>query len=186
MFDFKLTLKRACEEHLVASVYPNADESDHFSAGFVECISNEHVLLQSISTAGLYDGYVLRRMDQIFRVNTDGEYENRLRLLYEIQAQTHKPLTSQQSEENRNLLVEVLENSIAHHLVVGIGLSNGADDINGWVKEISDSHVTISNISYYGNPDGMTTILLSDIDLINCDTDDEIALRLLNESKNLG
>lgn len=180
-----LTLQNAIEKRSLVSVFFNINNSQHLSAGFIHDISDEQVIIKHISKQGLYDGYVIRRLVDILRVDTNGDYEKRLFSLYNLNDQTHAALLlKSKCIKESNLFKEILISAQELNFAVSL-LLNGDDeeDLSGWVKNVNDTVVVLSKISYYGHNDGKTILKLEDIVAIDCDTDDEISLKLLNMSK---
>lgn len=180
------TLKKSIKEKTIISVYSDINNSDNFSCGFVEAISDEHILIQSVNKYGLYGGYVIRRVDGIFRIDDNGDYEKKLCALYNIQQQEHNGLLKNELTKDDNLIIEALKSAMINKYVISIYIFSSeqeGEDLSGWVRSLSDSEIVISKISYYGHDDGVAVIQLSNIYKIDCDTDYEISLRLLNNNK---
>jgi len=181
------TLQKLMKHNTIVSIYPDINNSECFSVGFIEAMSNDHIIIKSISKNGQYDGYIIRKIENIFRVDFDGDYEKRLKILYEIQKQEHHKLIQKKARKDTNLFREALKSSMSNKYVVSIELiftdEEEGEGLFGWVKNISETEVLISKLSYYGHDDGCSIIRFDNIAAINCDTDDEIALRLLNTQK---
>jgi len=177
-----LALKRLMQEHSIASIYPSINYPDKCSVGFIEGISSEHIIMKHISRNGFYDGYVIRRIDDIFRVDFGGQYEKKILTLYTAQNQKHDSLIDVEINEETDILKECLMSSMKKNYVVSLFIDETENEeyFYGWVKDVSHEEVIISRISSEGEDDGTAIIKACEITALNCDTDDEIVLKILN------
>lgn len=181
--NIKELLSRCNKENLLVSIYTNRIEPDKFSVGFIEAISNEQILLKHVTEHGLYDGYAVRKLSDVFRVDVNGLYEKRLLKLYQIQNQKHpEKFLKNKISKDSNLFYETLIAAYQDKMVVNICIDETEmqESIIGWVNSIKDMEITVSKISYEGFDDGDSIFDLNDIIKINCDSDDERVIGLLN------
>jgi hypothetical protein len=178
-------LKQSFEEGSIISVYSNKYEPEKSSVGFINYLSTEQFVMKHVTPEGINDGYIIRRVKDIFMVETSGEYEQRLKLLYTLQQQQHNDLIKKTITEKSNLFKESLLTAQEKNLIVSICIdeTEDQDEIVGFVKNIHSKEATISRISFYGLVDGESTFFLEDIVKINCDTTDEKILNLLYQHK---
>ena len=179
-------LNRAMKENLLVSIYTNQWEPDYFSTGFVDAISDQEVVLSHVTPDGLYDGYIVRKLDDLFRVDIGGLYEQRLYLLYTLQKQSHLKLIKKRKTGDANLFQEVLLCARKQNYVVSLCIdeTDTQDGITGWISEVSDDEVIIAKISYEGHNDGFSIVPMNQISKINCDTTDERVIKILNNYYN--
>lgn len=175
-------LLRAKKEGLIVSIYSNWNEPEKCAVGFVEDISDEQISLKHITPHGLNDGYVIRKLDDIFRVDLNGQYEKRLLILYNLQGQNHANLLQNKTKKDSNLFKEALLSAQKLKMVVSVCIdeTEAQESIVGLVKEVIDDEVVISQISFEGLDDGESIFFIDNIVKINCDSLDERALGLLN------
>lgn len=69
-------LEKCKEKHLLTSFYSDRDDTDSFSVGYIQGISDKYVLTESISKYGNYDGFDLRLLNRIFSAEWGGLYEH--------------------------------------------------------------------------------------------------------------
>jgi hypothetical protein len=62
-------LERSIKEGLVVSVYSNQYELEKCSVGYIETLSSEQFVMKHITPEGISDGYIVRRLDDIFRID---------------------------------------------------------------------------------------------------------------------
>lgn len=176
-------LKLSISKHIVVSIFTDRFQPDKCVAGIIEAISNKQFLMKHISPEGLYDGYVIRNLEDVFRVDFNGLYEQRLFKLYMSQNQHHEDFIKATIKDDLNLYKESLIAAKNLKLVVSVTVdqTETQDSITGWVKFISNSEVVISKISFEGLDDGESIIYIDDILKMNCDTSDEKSLKILNQ-----
>ncbi len=174
-------LRKSKEENTIVSVYTNANEPDRFSAGVIEVISIEHFIMKHVTLEGLYDGYIIRRFDDIFRIDFNGQYEQRLSLLYRLQNQHHPNFLKNEVDEDTNLFLAALLAAQESLIVtrVSIDETGDQDDIVGFVQGINDSGIIVSEISFEGLADGESVFMIDDIVKMHCDSVEERVLGLL-------
>ena len=57
-------LEKCKEKHILTSFYSDRDDTDSFSVGYIQGISDKYVLTESISKYGNYDGFDLRLLNR--------------------------------------------------------------------------------------------------------------------------
>ena len=75
----------------LASVYTDPEDPEGFSAGFVEAVDGQHVLMCDLSPWGQIDGWRVRRNQDVIQVLAGEEYEQRLAMLLAYHKQHHRP-----------------------------------------------------------------------------------------------
>lgn len=180
--DFFQKLKNLEMKNEIISIFTDRNNADTWSSGFIESLSKEHIILKHISPIGRYDGFIARRLDNIFRLDYDGIYEHRLLKLYNMQVQSHKSIFTNNECIEENLFNKLLQFARISNYVITLSIDENdeQEDIIGYVKEIYDNTIEISKINYQGLYDGKSTFCINDIVLINCDTDNEMVYKLLS------
>jgi hypothetical protein len=172
-------LSRARESENPVAIYTNADSPRSFLAGWVEAVSQEHVVLRHLSPEGRYDGYVLKYIDSIFRVDTEGRYIERLSFLFNARNQNFPPRLLETNDENANLIVEMLLAAQREDFMVTVEIA--ADDVeNGAVKGVELETATVEVYDYYGVIDREATIHLEAISEVRVDSERLQSLKLLS------
>lgn len=106
------------------------------------------------------NGYVIRKLDNIFRVDVNGQYEQRLSLLYKLQKQQHEDFFKDKVVKESNLFREALIVAKNNGLVVRVCIdeTETQEDIAGFVMAVGDSEAVISTISFDGFDNGKKII----------------------------
>lgn len=177
-----MALKKAIKDCSVVSVFSNRCAPDKCSVGLIERVTDKQVLIKHITEYGMYDGYIIRRLEDVFRVDISGQYEKRLYRLYKLHGQKHDNLLTNRIGKQYDLFREALIAAQREKYAVSINIDDTGeqDDITGWVRDISEEEASVSKITFDGDEDGESIFALSDIVKLNCDCEDERTYALLN------
>jgi len=177
---FKDYLLQAMNQKNIVSLYTNDEDTEKFSLGFVQGVSNDYVLLASITPYGFYDGYIIKNYNDIYRVESNDKYGESKKKLYNLRSQNHAIIEN----KTDNLILCILEYALINHLVVSVELhDSGNNDLQGFVSNIEDGKIWIDQLDPYGQSDGKGIALIEDITWVACDAEDEQAIKLLAENQ---
>ena len=168
-------LQQAREDHIMVSVYSNREDMDRFMVGYVLGVSEEELLLALISPAGKYDGYALVELDQIYRINEAGEYEQKIERLYEKEETQHAFFPIDES----NLLGSLLAFSKLKGYISLFELLDGEDSVQGFYEDRSGSMISVISVTDYGERDGKSFFNANELTRVFCDTIDEQTVKRL-------
>lgn len=176
-------LERAKEGEKIVCLYTNP-YSDKFAAGFVEAVSENHVVLRHITVHGRYDGWLLRALDDICRIDYGGRYEETLLSLYRGRAQSHLDnflsVTDQIIDLKSEMLLCAQRNDFA------VSIDTGSDEDNwGFVKVLEAITVTIERFNLHGQIDSESVFDMEYIQKIGVDNEDLQDLKLLAHWRDL-
>lgn len=168
------------KEKKIASFYTDESNTSKFAVGFVIDYNDDYFIIEMISPQGLYDGIILKETSSIFRINTDGMYENKIMNL----SKYYKTTSSDIVFKENDLIYELLSLAkIKNHIVSLELLNSGFNDIQGYVEIIDNYSCIIKQITDYGELDGVGIVKFSDITEISCNSGDEIVLEILANLK---
>jgi hypothetical protein len=166
-------------KHEIVAIYDEQENPSHFGCGFVESITDTHVLLSHITRYGEYDGFRVYELKEIFQVVIGGQYTTKLQKLYELKEQSHPTI----EVETDSAIINLLRYAKRNRLVIAAELcDSGDDDVQGFVLEIEADNVEIQLLDDYGRPDGTCIVETEKITRLVCDCDKLIAIRLLVEN----
>ena len=134
-------------------------------------MNDSEVLIAHISPNGYYDGYVLKHIEEVYRVEYDGEYEKRIEKLYRAKGQAHNFASA---EDDGALFYTALSFAKENDLVVSLML--GDDYRAGFVDNYNDDTVFLNAL----NEDGVAVVRINEILWLEIDTDYEQDLRILH------
>ena len=176
---FFQVLQRARESQSLVAIYTNVDSPRAFLAGWVEAVSQEHVVLRHLSPEGRYDGYVLKYVDSIFRVDAEGRYIERLQFLYNARNQEFPSRLIGEVADDANLIPEMLLSAQRENLMVSIEVA--ADDMeHGVVRDVGFDTVLLEVYDYFGAIDREATIHLEAISEVRVDSERLQSLKMLS------
>ena len=159
------------------SLYSDKEDTEHFSCGYILGATQEDVVLCSITPNGLYDGFLVLKTANIFAVEYDDQYTQKIQALYTAREQKHPHLSF---VENDNLMKNVLQYARDHSLVVSIELFDSQlDNIQGLVKEVDDEYLYVMQLDDSGCADGKICVLMEAVTSVSCDAEKENALNAL-------
>lgn len=165
-------LLNAMAEKKIVSLYTDTSETNKFTVGYILGTSDDYVLLNSIATNGINDGLYLLQANDIFRINIDGEYENKILKLYHMQNQ--KPVANMQVDDLFNAFFTYAQKNA---MIVSIKLCDGEEyELSGIVENVSDEQLTLKCISNYGKYDGISIVKNNYITKATCNSDFECTL----------
>jgi len=157
---FLTTLSQAQEQSRAVSIYADADDFQAYEVGFVEHADSSEVVLQCLTSKGEPDGRRAIRTDEIIRIDTDNAYIRKLELLYQyrddIFEKNFRP--SPPKTDVASQLRHAKESNTIVHLV-------DCNDYgpSGFVRQLGDDFVEIERIGNNGEPDGVSTMMVSSI-----------------------
>ncbi|MBQ5591140.1 MAG: hypothetical protein IIU65_05610 [Clostridia bacterium] len=171
-------IKKYFNENAVVSIYSDSDDTAVFEVGYINTYNDYEVLLSSINKRGEYDGYILLRIEDIFHIEANGEYEEKVEKLYSIKNQKHEKLEF----ANDEIAYQVLDFAKENNLIVRFEFEDECRC--GLVDEIDNNICTINSINDYGKSDGTAAIDIDKAETIAVDSDIDQDLKLLFESRN--
>jgi len=163
----------------MVSLYTDTSETDKFAVGFILGVNDDFLLLNSIETNGMNDGLYLMQLEDVFRVSFDGEYEEKIKKLYEMQGQ--KPMPNMQDDDLFSVFFTYAKNN---SMIVSLKVCDSeVYDISGLVEEISGETIRLKCFSNYGKDDGISIIKNDHITKATCNSDYECILsKIINYS----
>ena len=170
-------LRRVHSQETIVCLYSSA-YSENFAAGFVEAVNEKHVVLRSFSTHGRYDGWLLRQLENMPRIEFGGRYEESLLFLSKAREAKHPEDFLPKFETDTDLLMEFLLAAQKHEFIVSID-TGSQSNIIGFVKTVEATTVTVSKVDNNGDMDGESVVELEAIEKVNADDEDCQDLKLM-------
>ncbi len=170
-------LRLIAAQGALASVYTDPRDPEGFCAGFVECVSNRHLLMAEVTPWGKLDGWRLRRTSDVLQVLSGEEYEQRLAMLLSHYRQQHVTFFESPLEEEDDILRRALQHCQEKRYVISVLI--GDEMLTGRVKDLNDLRVTLHLMDFFGRPAEEETVPLRDIEVLSIDTEEERMYELL-------
>ena len=174
------TLKVAFQSHQIVSCYYYDSDGDACSDsydGYIAAMDTEMIVIACISADGLYDGFVLEKIENVYRIDRDTYYEKKRGKLYSLKGSQHPKLNF---SEEKNLLTEFLDYSMSQHLVITLILKSG-DSPTGYLAAYTKDAVTLHQLNKAAEDMGTTVVRIGEILSLELDQYYEQCLRLLYE-----
>lgn len=153
-------LKKVCKDGDLTAIYTNRNDYDSFSVGYILGVTEESFIIKHLSSRGEFDGYSVRKTDDVYRIETDGIYLKKIKLLSE-QKRGNESLPS--IDTNGEFLLNAIKYAIDNKFVATICIDESACDIVGYIKSMDNNHVRVLQITEYGENNGETVFPLQEI-----------------------
>lgn len=177
----KIDLYKYVNNKEIISIYTDEEKTNKFIAGYLLAMDDRYFLLASITPQGTYDGYILKTLDSILYIHSDGKYEKKLNCLLSDKYKPHN-MEYWANKESNNILLEFIKFIKENNYVCSIEICNsGYNDIIGFIDFFDDMTCSVKAITEYGEEDGRSMIQICDITLIGSDSDEEQTIKYLNQ-----
>ncbi|MBI2601461.1 MAG: hypothetical protein HYW48_00245 [Deltaproteobacteria bacterium] len=174
----KAVLEKAKENNELVSVYSDPTHPSRCSVGYVDCVDDNFVRLRAIARNGKHDGYVVRNVPSIFKVDIGGEYEKKIVMLknFKFKDINLGACTS-------NILLETLKDAKKNKGCITIFFGESDDSVVGIVKGANHQTVEIHNLKENGETDGIIFVKFEAINSVNVNSEDEQIIEFLSEKR---
>ena len=174
MFSILSNLHR---QQKMASFYMNFEDMTKFFYGKIIAINESECAIYMLSPDGNYDGIVVKSIDDVIKIEIDGQYEEKMKKLMLLSS---KDRCEEYQLDEDNITKSLLKYAANAQTIVSIELlHSGNNDVVGNVLAIEDTVCILRNIDAYGNEDGKTYIRLQDITQLVCASQDEVRISRL-------
>lgn len=165
----------------VLSVFCNPDDEYSNVFGFANQIDENHFICSEISTRGRYDGYFLRKTENIFRIDYGSYYESSLLKVF-----SHHNLKHKEIPNNNSVFINFIQFAKDSGFVVNVGIRDyGSNSVTGYISNIDldTKTFTIHAITQEkeGEFDGFTSISFDDVYHMCCDSEGNRFFKTLND-----
>lgn len=112
----------------------STDLPDEYISGFILECNEEELIFESVDLHGNNDGFVWLRMDGVYRIDFDSNYEKNLLHLYELNSQKHKNIGFEST------IISLLESLLIwakkHEKMVSIDFEESDFILCGYVQDM--------------------------------------------------
>jgi hypothetical protein len=162
-------IKSAKDENSLIAIYTDKDNINSFSAGYVEGLLNEGLLLKSVDPNGFFDGLIFLCINDIYQLEIGSKYLNNLKIINADYSYTVD--FSLKKEREKNLIYSFLVFCKIEMKFVSLLLYFGKEII-GYIKEVSNINILINSVSNEGEEDGLVCLKIDEISRVYIDTND--------------
>ena len=171
------TLNVAKENNCVIEV--SIQESSGSLVGRVQSFSEDYLLLESISSQGFNDGFIVIRTHEIYCIDFETNYSKKISQLYNLKFQKHDlvPVVSD------NFFLNLMQFAKNNNLVAEFDYFNDVESYygQGFVLDIS-SFVSIKSIDDFGKVNGTKFLKIENIKHLYCNGCHADNIKLLYEN----
>ena len=169
----------------VLSVFCNPGELYNSVCGFANQIDEKHFICAAISTCGKYDGYVLGKTEDAFRIDYGSYYESSLSKVFMLQCFEHKEIL-----RNNSVLANFIQFAKDSAFVVSISIREYGVSVRGYISESDfDSEILILHVisrEKEGELEGFVAVSFDDIYRMSCDSADDRFFQAMNDLAKTG
>lgn len=169
-------LLKAIKNKEKISVYFSSSENDKFCFGDVVFCNEDFLLLSSYTPYGDDDGFILKRSDEVIKIEADSKYNNKMEKLIKYKGTDHTPF----EVKGDNIVEQILEYAKKSHRLLSILLYNSDVFLTAYMSSVTDTFCEAELINEYGEKDGRTVFVMDDIDEMRFCSEDETMLEVLN------
>ena len=169
-------LKNCAKKGKVVSLYFNKEDNQVHSTGYVHRYNENEIIIAHINPRGEYDGFILNRIDDIYRIEFDGDYERKIRRLYKLKKQKHNTINC----AKESLLFDLLDFAKDNEYLISLEFNN--DSVTGTIDFYDENYICLNVIDAYGKQNGTSVAAIDQIVTISCDTDYEQDVKLLTST----
>lgn len=152
----------------VVSIFVDRNNKEKCCTGYLSYFDDEGIIINYITSGGEFDGYGWRKKDDIYRIDVNGKYEEKLQLLYNLKKQKNINI---ELENKSGYLKSLIDFAFLNKEVVEISVDelDEQESIIGIIKEIlEDDIMSITQIDEFGEKNGISYIYISDIIKLDC------------------
>lgn len=153
-------LKKYIGTDTLISIYNDEFDNELFYLGFI-VDADDYVLINAIDTRGLEDGFKLIKSSDVFLLQNDIMYSEKMMKLFKLKNQKRETIDVMENDT----LLSLLKKAKEENWLVKIN-----DNVNyiGYVKKIKKDLLIIDIMTEYGSKIGLSYIDTKKIDFIEC------------------
>lgn len=142
----------------MTSIYTDVDNYDCFAVGYIVTLKNKKILVFHIGSHGEDDGYSVINIEDIYRIETESKYINKLKALCNVNLEEKIKINT-----TDDLLMDLLNAAIHSQCIITLSLNHMSNLLMGYVIKIEDNKVYMLQIDQYGEDDGHTVFFYDEI-----------------------
>ncbi len=163
------------ENKRIISIYSDKDNTDLHLTGYVVSINDKEILISHITSYGEYDGFILQHLDNIYRVDYDGEYEKKIEKLYKLKKQYSK--VPDLDIYGKSLFCNLIDFAKHNNKIITLEFQDNI--LSGFVCDNNIGIISIDIVNEFGKKEGKAVISINEILTVAVDTVDEQTLLIL-------
>ena len=155
-------LKKYMQANVLVAIFANKENATSFAVGYINQLTENEVIILHVGLHGEYDGDSACYIDDIYKVETNNKYLNKLNVLKEWNVLD----IPQIKNIGKSCFETLIDTAINNNSIIAIGCNDLDEAIIGYINKYSDDIIMISQINEYGERDGDVTICIDGINRI--------------------
>lgn len=176
---FKNILQKSQISKNKLSIYFSSSESNGFCFGTIEFCDEKQFIIGSYTPYGEDDGFILRKIDDVTKIETDSKYTEKMISLIEMLGTKHATL----SVNDNDVVKYLIKKAKSNYRIISIELLDSEELVVGYIQSISYPMCEIKQINEYGEEDGLLIFNIDDVSSIRIESKDELMLERLYLTK---
>lgn len=170
-------LKKICLEKKYVSIYLASSNNAKFIYGRILCVNEEHFAIYTLAVNGQYDGILVRKTDDIIRVEMGGLYAKKMDKLCEGYCLNPEIYCLDENNIADSLLLKAQKEKKMISLEIS---DSGYIDVVGYVENVHNGLCVVNRIDEYGVSDGKAFLEVKSITQITYESEAENIIQKLN------
>jgi len=163
-------LKELFDSKELASFYSNYEKTDSFHVGTVLAVNDEEIALKLISPYGEDDGVEVFNVEDIFRVETEGKYLEKIKKL----CTDSSVLEFNEKIDENSIIESILKIACDKKEMVSVELiDSGYTEIQGFVESADGDECKFRQVDDYGYEDGLVYVKTGNVTQVSYAREDE-------------
>ncbi|MBC6309492.1 hypothetical protein HCJ66_07975 [Listeria sp. FSL L7-1582] len=138
-------LKNAMKAQTILYIYNDSTSKDERYGGFVQLVTKDYLVLRVVSSQAQAAGYLIARLDLIFRVDAGGQDAKRAERLYYLNQEKHDDF---ELSTFGNVLANVLTLAMDQKIAIAVFLDQDdeRETLNGYVRHVVKEHIVMDDL----------------------------------------
>ncbi len=170
------SLKQHADIGDFVEIYTNTDNTSRFDLGRIIACDENYFITSMIAPDIFFDGFMLLTMDRVLQLSSDTNYIEKIKKLLPHFNVEYEEIGCLSGDLVASLLTYAKDNK---RLVTIELLKSDLVDVQGFVKNVTQTMCEVELVNDYGEQNGNTNVALKDITEITCCTRKRRAMEYL-------
>ncbi|QJT10483.1 hypothetical protein [Oceanidesulfovibrio marinus] len=161
-------LIEAQKERKLVAMYVDPSDQTSCSVGLVHHVDTDWYVLKSFDTIGADDGFELRKIEHLYRVDVQGPYEKKIDFLRKHYLETFRAVDLHViDDEKKDFVTMCLEEMLRSDAIVYIWTEDEEYASIGYVRSVEDGVVMLQTVDDFGRIDSDVYIEIGTIEAVD-------------------
>lgn len=140
------------------AIYVNVEEEENFAVGYVVDVIEDQFLFLNVGLHGEFDGYTAAYIDDIYRVENDSRYINKMKQLCSFDLRNVL-----KNEKEQSAIMFLIDTAFKEKRVIKLSVAEKDNVITGFIIKKNSSFIEVLQLDEYSDEDGNSVIKYDDI-----------------------